>query len=107
VLEGMEVSVAAQLGARAVDVEVLEAERRRGDGDGLTDDQLRRFEIDYARWRASALRFQGHLGEVLAALPTSRAQDLEAAIKAHRDAFGEDGDAADLVLWAHRYRQPA
>lgn len=98
-LEAMAASVGAQLDARAADIETLQLERRGGEG--LTDDQMNRFEVDYARWRASALRFRGHLVEVLAGLPTSRAERLEAAIRAHRAALGEEGEAADWALWAH------
>jgi hypothetical protein len=98
-LEAMAASVSSQLDARAADVETLQLERRGGEG--LTDDQMYRFEVDYARWRASALRFRGHLLAVLAGLPPSRAERLEDAIRAHRSAIGDGGDAADWALWAH------
>lgn len=98
-LESMAASVGSQLDARAADIETLQLERRGGEG--LTDEQMHRFELDYARWRASALRFSGHLRAVLAGLPTSRAEELERAIRAHRDALGDDGDSIDWALWAH------
>lgn len=98
-LESMDASVSSQLDARAADIETLEMERKGGGG--LNDAQMNRFEVDYARWRASALRFRGHIREVLAGLPSSRAQELEEAIRAHRAAIDEDGEAADLALWSH------
>lgn len=98
-LEGMAMSVVSQLDARAADIATLELERRGGEG--LSDEQMHRFELDYARWRASALRFRGHLREVLASLPSSRAEELATAIRAHRDAVGNEGDPADHALWAH------
>lgn len=98
-LESMAASVGSQLDARAADIETLQIERRSGEG--LTDEQMDRFELDYARWRASALRFSGHLRAVLAGLPTSRAEELERAIRAHRAALGDEGDSVDWALWAH------
>jgi hypothetical protein len=98
-LQAMAVSVSSQLDARAADIDTLQTERRGGEG--LSDDQMYRFELDYARWRASALRFRGHLLEVLAGLPTSRVEHLEQAIRVHRDAIGDEGDPADRALWAH------
>jgi hypothetical protein len=97
-LEAMAASVGAQLDARAADIETLQLERHGGEG--LTDEQMNRFEVDYARWRASALRFRGHLVAVLAGLPTSRAERLADAIRAHRAALGDEGEAADWALWA-------
>lgn len=97
-LESMAVSVQSQLDARAADIETLESERRGGGG--LNDEQMQRFEVDYARWRASALRFRGHLRAVIAGLPSARAQVLEDAIRAHKERIGDDGDDADWDLWA-------
>jgi hypothetical protein len=97
VLGAMAASVGSQLEARAADIATLELERRGGEG--LTDDQMHRMELDYARWRASALRFRGRLREVLAGLPDSRAERLEAAIRAHRDAIGDERDPPDHTLW--------
>ncbi|MCA1705251.1 MAG: hypothetical protein LC808_19140 [Actinobacteria bacterium] len=97
-LESMAASVSSQLDARAADMDVLEAERRAGSG--LNDAQMHRMELDYARWRASALRFQGHLREILAGLPTPRADRLEAAIRVHRDTVDGEGDVVDEALWA-------
>ena len=58
---------------------------------------LRAVADDYADRPLGAM-----VREVLAGLPSGRTQELEAAIREHRETIGDDdAEAADLKLWSH------
>lgn len=100
-LQAMIRSVTTQLDARAHEPKENEILLRLG---RITQTDVDMKDLEYGKWRVSAVRFRGRLEEALAThermLRRTRVEELERAIAAHRDARLGTASTADQRLWS-------